>query len=209
MLPVLLSAAIGIAVGLFRRPLGSHLVDPVVVVPGAGLVGAALQVAAGWSGMPVSGGLLGISLAVLCGFAVVNRQLLGMGVIAVGLALNAVVVLTNGAMPVRAEALVRAGAVEVEDLARVDLGAGRRFERDSDRFVVLGDIVPVPPFDTVMSFGDLIVLMGVGSLSGDLTRYARRRLRGRQASSSRDRRRSRLFGQAEPERLIAASSVPR
>jgi hypothetical protein len=69
---------------------------------------------------------------------------------------------------------VTSGAVDAEDLADTDLGAGRRFERTDDPVPVLGDIIPVKPFRAAMSFGDLIALMGVGVLAGDLTRYVRR-----------------------------------
>ena len=81
--------------------------------------------------------------------------------------------LGNGAMPVRARALVSAGIVEPGALASVDLGAGRRFEQAGDVFVGLADIIPVPLFGAVMSFGDLIVLMGVGTIAGELARRGR------------------------------------
>ncbi len=173
-LPVIVAAVVGVLVGLLRRPLGAHLDDPVVVLPGVALVGVALQLLPAVVDVPWPGQVLGVSLALLCGFAVVNRHLVGVGVLAIGLGLNMVVVLANGGMPVRATALVRSGAVEATGLVDADLGAGRRFERTDDILPVLGDAIPVAPFGAAMSFGDLIVLMGIGAMAGDLTRYARR-----------------------------------
>lgn len=173
-LPVIVAAVGGFALGMLRRPLGAHLDDPVVILPGVAVGGVALQVGPGVLDVPAEGQVLGVSLALLCGFAVVNRHLIGMGVLAVGLALNMGVVLANGAMPVRASALVSSGAVEARELVDTDLGAGRRFEHVDDLVPVLGDAIPVRPFRAAMSFGDLIVLMGIGALTSDLTRYARR-----------------------------------
>jgi len=103
--PVLVAVAVGIAVGALRRPLGRHLPDPVVVVPSLGVLAVAIQVPLGWFSTVVAGPLLGLSLFLLTGFALLNRRLVGMGVLALGLGLNAAVVLVNGAMPVRATAL--------------------------------------------------------------------------------------------------------
>lgn len=173
-LPVIVAAVLGFVVGVLRRPLGAHLADPVVILPGVAVAGVALQVLLGVADVPAEGQVLGVSLALLCGFAVVNRHLVGMGLLAVGLLLNMGVVLANGGMPVRASALVDAGVVEAGDLVHADLGAGRRFERTDDLVPALGDAIPVRPFRAAMSFGDLVVLMGVGTLTADLTRYARR-----------------------------------
>lgn len=183
MLPVLLAALVGAAVGLLRHPLGAHVAPPVVLVPGLAAVGVGFQLLAGLLGQPASGWSLAASLAVLLGFAAANRHLIGMGVLAVGLALNTAVVVANGAMPVRASALVSSGAVAAEDLAAVDLGAGRRFERVDDVVPVLGDAVPVRAFGAAMSLGDLVVMAGIGAVTGDLVRYARRPHPGRARSA--------------------------
>ena len=184
--PVLAAAVAGIVVGALRRPLGAHLRDPVVLMPALAVGAVALQATLGWFSTEVSGPLLGLSLFLLTGFALLNHHLVGMGVLAVGLALNTAVVLANGAMPVRPEAVVRAGIVEPRELITVDVGAGRRFERTGDWLPVLGDVIPVRAAGAAMSFGDLIVLIGVGTVAGDLTRYARREPR-------RPRRRSGLL----------------
>ena len=109
MVLLLLAAVAGIVVGLVRRPLGAHLADPRVVVPGLAAIALALHVGAGLLGPSTAGPLLGLSLFLLTGFGLLNLHLVGMGVLTIGTALNAAVVLVNGAMPVRAAAVVEAG----------------------------------------------------------------------------------------------------
>lgn len=202
MLPALVAGAIGAAIGALRRPHGRHLRSPVVVYPAVVLIGVALQVATGMVDLSIQGALLGSSLGALTGFSLVNRHLPGMGVLSVGLALNMAVVLANGAMPVRASALVDAGAASADALADADPGAGRRFEQAGDALPFLGDIIPVPAFRAALSFGDLIALMGIGAVSGDLVRHARR------GSSALGRRR-RFESQNGRELLVDLDAVGR
>lgn len=171
---MLLAGVVGVVIGAARRPHGRHLAPPALVLPSIAAVGAGLQVLMGLADLPAENSVFAVSLALLAGFAAVNRHLVGMGVLAVGLCCNVVAVVVHDGMPVRASALVASGAVVAADLADTDLGAGRRFERTDDPAPVLGDVIPVPPFGAAMSFGDLIALMGIGTLTGELTRYARR-----------------------------------
>lgn len=174
MLPVVLAGLIGAVVGALRRPHGRHLATPVLVLPSVVVIGVALHFGVGLFDLPAETQLFAASVALLCGFAVVNLHLVGMGVLAIGLGCNFAAVVLHGAMPVRPSALVRAGVVPAEGLAGVDLGAGRRFERTDDLLPQLGDIIPVEWFGAVMSFGDLIALMGIAALAGELVRYSRR-----------------------------------
>lgn len=174
MLTVLLAAVVGGVIGALRRPLGAHLMDPRVLAPGVAVVAVVLHLSLALLSPSVAGPLLGLSLFLLTGFALLNLHLVGMGVLAIGLGLNAAVVLVNGAMPVRASAVVAAGIARPGELVLVDLGAGRRYEAVADWLPVLGDVIPVGPLGAVMSFGDLIVLAGIGAVACDLVRYARR-----------------------------------
>jgi hypothetical protein len=185
--PLLLAAVAGIAVGMVRRPLGAHLADPRVLVPGLAAGAVALHLALGLLSPAVAGPLLGLSLFLLTGFGLLNLHLVGMGVLTLGMALNAAVVLVNGAMPVRATAVVAAGVAEPGELVLVDLGAGRRYEATGDWLAMLGDVIPVSPIGAVLSFGDLIVLMGIGVVASDLVRYARRPQPGSSSRALRDR----------------------
>ena len=102
------------------------------------------------------------SYALLTAFAVTNVRLIGMPVVLVGLLCNVVVIAANGGMPVRAEAVlaVDRGA----DPAALDFGAKRHLEDSDDRFTFLGDIVPVRPLGQVLSFGDLILAVGIADV---------------------------------------------
>jgi len=64
--------------------------------------------------------------AALLAFAVVNLRLRGMAVVGVGLALNALVILANGGMPVDPAGVVAAGVVRSDELAGIELGPARQ-----------------------------------------------------------------------------------
>lgn len=102
------------------------------------------------------------SYALLGGFGLLNVRLVGMPVVLVGLLCNVVVIGANGGMPVRAEAIlaIDRGA----DLAELDFGSKRHLEDGSDRVVFLGDIIPVRPVGQVVSFGDLILAVGIADV---------------------------------------------
>ena len=103
-----------------------------------------------------------LSYVLLVVFALANIRLVGMPVVLVGLLCNVVVIGANGGMPVRAEAIlaVDRGA----DLADLDFGAKRHLEDGTDRLTFLGDIIPVRPIGQVLSFGDLILAVGIADL---------------------------------------------
>jgi hypothetical protein len=173
-LPVLVAGLVGAVIGALGRPHGRHLATPVLILPSAVVAGAGIHFAVGTFDLPAEMQLFAASLALLTGFAVVNRHIVGMGVLAIGLCANLLAVVLHTGMPVRPSALVAAGVVPAEDLVHTDLGAGRRFARTGDLLPQLGDIIPVEVFGAAMSFGDLIALMGIASVAGELARYARR-----------------------------------
>ena len=123
--------------------------------------------------------LLG-SLALFAVVAGANRQLGGMGVVLVGICLNLVPVVSNGHMPVRADAVVNAGLADADTFERVRLGTGRKLADPGDRFVALGPVIPVASLHEVVSFGDLIVAFGLVNVGfrlvkPDVARAVRRR----------------------------------
>jgi hypothetical protein len=113
------------------------------------------------------------SYALLLAFTAVNLVHAGMGVVFVGIALNLVVIGVNGGMPVRAEAIVAAGIVEHEQIPSLEFGSKRHLETDDDRLTVLGDIIPVPVAEEVLSFGDLAMSVGVAAVLVNLLRRRR------------------------------------
>lgn len=107
---------------------------------------------------------LAASYASLTAFALANLRLTGMPVVLVGLLLNAVVILSNGGMPVRADAIRAAGLGDPVEVDSLDFGTKRHLEDDEDRLMVLADIIPVRPLREVLSFGDLILALGIGDV---------------------------------------------
>jgi hypothetical protein len=105
---------------------------------------------------------LAVSGTLVTQFAVRNAAVPGIAVAGLGLALNAAVVILNGAMPVSLEAAARAG-VPIE---RLDLGADPRHEQldASTRLAVLADIVPtpIPGLREITSAGDVLLATGLG-----------------------------------------------
>ena len=107
-------------------------------------------------------------LAAGLAFAVRNLHLTGMVVIAVGITANLLPVAVTGSTPVLESALVDAGMVAEVDLDRVSLDGARTLVGDSSGWNLLGDIIPVAAADQVMSFGDLIVLLGMVNVIANL-----------------------------------------
>jgi hypothetical protein len=132
---------------------------------GALAAGVALQVLAGPVGLGGTPGTVAIAGSYLCllAFALANRALVGMPVVVVGLALNAAVILLNGGMPVRAEAVAAVG-LDPDRVSTADLGAKRHLEGPDDRLTFLGDVVPLRPLGEVVSVGDLVLAAGVAGL---------------------------------------------
>lgn len=172
---LVLAVVVGLAAGWLRPPLGArgHRLPivrlPLLVVGAAGT--ALAQVVADDASTVVHG----LSLAVLAAFAVSNIHVTGIAVVGLGLVLNLASVVLNDGMPVRPGALVAAGVVEPTDLTALELTAPRHLERRSDRVPVLGDVLPVPGAREVLSFGDLMILIGTADAMRDLARRRRRR----------------------------------
>lgn len=137
---------------------------------------AALQ----FLGAPLGGApglaLVLLSFAGLVVFAAANFHHAGMGVVLVGVLMNFLVIAVNGGMPVRADAIVQAGIADRDELDDLDFSAKRHLERDDDALMVLADIVPVPagPLAQVVSFGDLVMSVGVADLIVHLMRRPKR-----------------------------------
>jgi Family of unknown function (DUF5317) len=109
-----------------------------------------------------------LSLAVLIAVAVANRHITGVAVVGVGLLCNLAAVAVNGGMPVRPSALVAAGVVA--DGEPISVEEPRHLETADDPLPVLGDVLPVPLTNEVLSFGDLIVIVGVADAVRELSR---------------------------------------
>jgi hypothetical protein len=164
----------GLAAGWLRQPIGARGVRPAIrrlPLLALGAFGTALAQLLEDDAATLA---LGGSLAVLLSFVAANAHLTGVLVIGCGLLLNLLAVVLNSGMPVRGEALVSAGVVEQEELATTTFRGARHLETGADSLAVLGDILPVPVAREVLSFGDLIILLGVADALRDVARRRRR-----------------------------------
>lgn len=144
--------------------------------------GIATQAAAGRvGGEEATTPLVLASYLMLLGFAGLNLHLVGMGVVMIGMAANAAVIGLNDGMPIRPSAVVAAELATPEQASRMRADAKRRPERPGDQLVILADIVPVPPLREVVSFGDLVIGVGVADV---LVHLMRGRARHRATAAS-------------------------
>jgi hypothetical protein len=117
-----------------------------------------------------------VSYGALAAFAIRNLGLTGMGVVAVGLALNIVPIAVNRGMPVRATAIVDAHVARADQIATLGFGGKRHLEGRGDHLTDLGDILPDWVFHEVLSFGDLVMAVGIAAVFANLLRPTRRRV---------------------------------
>ena len=100
-------------------------------------------------------GLLVASYVLILAFAARNLVLRGMGIVLIGIACNALVITLNQGMPVKFPP-------EWRDKAWAQATVKHHPTQSDDRLRFLSDIIVVKgPFDLVMSFGDLILVVGL------------------------------------------------
>lgn len=119
-------------------------------------------------------GLL-LSYACLLVFALANVHLVGMALVAIGILLNATVIALNGGMPVHRGAIVTAGIVEEGHVDDVHTDRKHHLEQPDDRLTALADKIPVRPLREVVSFGDVVMAVGVADVLAHLLRRPGRR----------------------------------
>ena len=126
-------------------------------------LGVVLQLLVEADGVPAPHALLIVSYLYLLVFCAANLRHAGMGVILVGIALNAVVIVANDGMPVREKAVYQAAIVDAGDTVSID-EIKHHLETPDDDLMFLADVIPVKPLHQVLSFGDLILAVGVADL---------------------------------------------
>lgn len=104
--------------------------------------------------------LLVVSLSGVALFMLLNRSLPGMAIAAVGLALNAIVIFLNDAMP------VSRWAAEVAGVTSFGEGLGIKHEIAGPDTVLafLGDVIPIPNTLQIVSVGDVVLAVGIAAL---------------------------------------------
>jgi hypothetical protein len=166
-LALVTGVVIGLVSGGRPRNLARHRMRAWWLV----LVGFGLQVATdrfdlgAWGTATVLAGAGALLL-----FAALNVNLVGIGVVAVGVAANALVIGVNGGMPVRPQAVVAAHIATAEEEPALGYGGRHHRETSRDQIRPLADIIPLPPFREVVSFGDLIIATGVAATIARLFR---------------------------------------
>ncbi len=178
MLVLVFAVLIGLLAGLVRPALGARSARIRITWLPLLALGAVGTAASHLVPVELATVVMGVALATLLVFALVNAHVTGIVVIGIGLLLNLVSIVINNGMPVRGEALVAAHIVDASDLASVNMVGPRHLETNADRLGVLGDVLPIPAARAVMSFGDLIVIAGVIDALRDLARRRRRTWNG-------------------------------
>lgn len=142
--------------------------------------------------------LLMASYALILAFCLANLSTKGFGVIAIGIAMNALVIGLNQGMPTVPIGNDNDGKrVEKE----IEQTVKHRPEEDDDLLTVLDDRIVLPePIDAVVSFGDLVVSVGIC----ELVYFGSRRRRRRGAHS-----RGQVRSTSTPRPSSARSSAPR
>jgi hypothetical protein len=116
-------------------------------------------------------GLLVASYVLLLAFCARNAVVRGMTVVFVGIALNAIAITVNQGMPVKVPP-------DWQATDRVEATIKHHPREPGDRLLVLTDIIVLrSPFDTVLSFGDLILAVGLCDMTFHASRSTRRRRR--------------------------------
>jgi hypothetical protein len=127
--------------------------------------------------------LLMLSYVFLLTFCLINLPLRGMGVVALGIALNVVVIGLNQGMPTRAVGLDAQGN-RIEE--PIEQSVKHRPAADDDLVGFLGDEILLPrPLDALISVGDIVLAIGICELAYFGSRTRRRRPRQRTANAPR------------------------
>jgi hypothetical protein len=163
-----LGVVAGLVVGLARSPAGRHTVRPRIDHIGLIAAGAGLNALSVVLDGDAATFALMASLAVLVVVAFANRHVTGVAVVGVGLLVNLAAVSLNAGMPVRPSALEAAGLAEPGEVITVE--PPRHLESDADPVPVVGDVIPIPLTREVVSFGDLIVVLGAADAVRELSR---------------------------------------
>lgn len=185
----ILALVVGLGLGLAAGGRLGRLGRRPVRRPALLVAGIAAQLLAALLGGRPALALLLCAYGLLLAFALANLSLTGMGLVVLGLGLNALVIAADGGMPVTGAAAVAAGVATQAQVHRLahpgpdlrPVSSGRHhLARSSDHLLVLSDALPLRPLGEVVSFGDLVLAVGVIDVAARLVRprrpvHARRR----------------------------------
>ncbi len=175
MMLTVLAVVLGLTVGLLTGGRWQRLTGVAVHRVGLALAGFAIPLATMWLDPPAAPLWVAIGLLCVIAFAASNLHLVGMGVVIVGVSCNLLVIAVNGHFPVDPDAVVAAGLSTEADVHTVSFTGGRQLVDSGARLGFLGDIIPVRATGQVLSFGDLIILVGLMDVAAHLVMRRRRR----------------------------------
>jgi uncharacterized protein DUF5317 len=114
-------------------------------------------------------GLLVASYVLILAFAARNLVIRGMGIVFVGIACNALVITLNQGMPVKLP-------VEWQNKSWAQPTVKHHPQQPDDKLKFLSDIIVLDgPLQSVVSFGDLILLVGLCDVAYNVSRKPKRR----------------------------------
>jgi hypothetical protein len=138
-------------------------------------LGLALQIVLEYVTIPrehwhdVGFGLLVASYVLILAFAARNLVIRGMGIVFIGIACNALVITLNQGMPFKVPA-------EWRNESWTQPSVKHHPQQSDDKLRFLSDIIVVKePFDSVLSFGDLILAVGLCDVAYNVSRKPKRR----------------------------------
>jgi hypothetical protein len=125
-------------------------------------------------------GLLVASYVLILGFVARNFVLRGMGIVAIGIACNFLVILLNQGMPVKIP-------VKWQQESWAQPTVKHHLQQPDDKLRFLSDIIVLKdPYDTVLSFGDLILAVGLCDVAFWASRKPKKRGSGEAGDLSGD-----------------------
>jgi hypothetical protein len=137
--------------------------------------GLAIEIALEYASPPrqywnnIGFGLLVASYVLVLAFCARNLVLRGMSIVLIGVACNALVIVLNQGMPVKFPPSWR-------DRAWTTTTVKHHPQQPGEQLLVLSDIIILNhPFDAVLSYGDLIIAVGLCDLAYNASRDPRRR----------------------------------
>jgi len=163
---IALAAGLALGIALGGRP--RRLAELRLRGQSLALAGVLIQVAMGRMPRSLRPTALGLSLVLVATWLAVNRTqprgvALGFAAVGAGLALNAIVIVANGMMPVEPAALRGAGISGSVNVAQGH-HAKHLLAGSSTRLAFLDDRLPIRALHAVVSVGDLVLLAGIAGV---------------------------------------------
>ena len=138
-------------------------------------------------------------------FGLKNLQITGMIIMLLGLLMNTAPLLANGTMPVSDLALQSVGAVD--ESGATEITGLRESTSTATRLAAFGDVIPVPVVNSVVSLGDLVMLVALADIATNLLLRARRRELDDAGVSFADPAHANNDEPAEPKRIEIMSPL--